>query len=163
MTEYVFEQASFYVGDKEVSSVAVLTKEMRDRELGKPFKGSTRFLGEQGDILIVWTESEDEAQLAAVQKKLDEGFAFFIVESRAFGLLSPKKTQLTNVENQKELVLKTRTLELKDVDFDNLLAAGKVAITDSNDEKEIKTTGKAKTAKEVLEKNTVCVQPRKGG
>lgn len=39
-------------------------------------------LNEKGDTTIVWTPDRDDEMEAIIQKKLDEGCTFFIIEPR---------------------------------------------------------------------------------
>ncbi len=141
-----------------------------ENSAGKRIVGSTRIMGEMGHMLITWTEEQDADIIASIQKKMDAGYSFFIVESRAFGLLAPTKTEIKNVTKQKKAILKTRTVEVKDADFSALVDAGKAGVTEERaGGGEIETVRRLdpKTepdaAKVAAKSDTVAVPPRKGG
>lgn len=151
-------------GDTETGTVITMTETMAEKQEGRQIVGSTRVMGEQGDVIVVWTDDKDTQILESIQKKLDAGYTFFIVESRAWGILPPKKTQITDVKKQKKAILGTRTIEVRDVDFDALLNDGKVGVTTASREGgEIETIKRAETAEEVVKNDTVAVPQRKGG
>lgn len=150
--------------DSETSAVITMAENMVANYAGQKIVGSTRVMGEQGDVIVVWTDDKDEQILASIQKKMDAGYSFFIVESRAWGMLPPKKTQVTDLKKQKKAILTTRTIEIRDVDFDALLHDGKIGVTSASREGgEIDTVKLAETAEEVAKNDTVAVPRRKGG
>lgn len=151
-------------GDADTGTVITMTEEMAASSEGRKIAGSTRIMGEQGDVIVVWTDDKDDRILESIQKKMDAGYAFFIVESRAWGLLPPKKTEIKDVKKQKKAILTTRTVEIRDVDFDALLDDGKVGVTSASREgNEIETVKRAESAAEVAKSDTVAVPQRRGG
>ena len=119
---------------------------------------STTLLNEMGDTTIVWTEEDDDKWEEIIAKKMKEGVTFFIVERRAFGLLPPKRTQLTDAKEAR----KHRAVYIPDEDILKLVESGAGEAVSSPDEK-IKTTGVTRDPKEAAKSQTVGVKPRKGG
>jgi len=119
---------------------------------------ATTILNQEGDQTIVWTEDRDDEMEAIIQKKMDEGMVFFVVEPRFFGLLPSKKTELTDAAEAK----KHRALAIRDEDFARFCGLDGADVVKTPDAK-VKTVRKAKTAKEAAANQTVGVQPRKGG
>lgn len=128
------------------------------------------WLNMSGDITITWNESNEDAVLAMVEKKMKEGFSFFIIKPRALGLLGNKKVKAKSISDVK----KAGQAILADEDFDGLLArlhdsdvekvvsngSAKLA-KPSTGEKEMVT--RARSAKEVVRAQSVAVKPVVGG
>ena len=119
---------------------------------------SVSIMGDQGDITIVWTDDEDDKMEAIIQRKMDQGMAFFIVEPRFFGLLPPKRTPLAKAKDAR----KHRALAIKDSDFAEFIEGGNGDVVKSSD-KPVKTTRKAKDAKDAARNHSVGVRPLQGG
>ena len=121
-------------------------------------KRSLTLLNEYGDQVITWSEDRDEEIEAIIQKKMDEGMTFYIIEPRAWGLLPPKRTPLENFGD----ALKHRALSIKDADFAAFCGEGKGEVV-ATPAAPVKTVRRGKTAKEVAKSESVGVQPRRGG
>lgn len=80
--------------------------------------GSCRILDKSGDITVAWTEDQDEAVAAVIQKKMDQGIRFFIVKP-----FSGDQIQITKITD-----VVGREVRIHDEDFGKLLADGKVGI-----------------------------------
>lgn len=119
---------------------------------------STTLLNEQGDVTLVWTEDQDEEMEAVIEKKMAEGVAFFIVEPRFFGLLPPKRIEITEAS----MARKHRAIAVRDADFARLFEAGKIEAVPTGDAP-LKGSRKAKSAKEAAQSQTVAVKSRRGG
>lgn len=115
-------------------------------------------LNQQGDQSIVWTEDRDEEMERIIQKKMDEGMTFFIVEPRFFGLLSPKKTELENAADAK----KFRALSIKDEDFAAFCGVDGADVVKTPGTK-ARSVRKVKDPKEAAKGQSVGIQPRQGG
>lgn len=72
-------------------------------EGGNDMLPSITFPNLRGDVTITWTEENKEYMLKMIQKKMDDGYQFFVVVPRKiFGVQMPKvKTKLTNKTLQK--------------------------------------------------------------
>lgn len=129
---------------------------------------STTLLGATGDFTLEWDEERADAMEQWIDKKMKEGFSFFVVERKLFGLVK-KKTGIQSASD-----LKDRAVKISDEDMVRLAAGDKdlVAILDKkvatpsqNPDKgeEIKTVRRAKTAREVVQNHTVGIRPIMGG
>lgn len=115
--------------------------------------GALTMLNEAGDTTLVWTEDRDDEMEALIQKKMDQGCSFFLIEPR-FGTRAPLK--YASDAN------KHRMLAIPDSDFATFVGEGKIEAV-STPAAPIKTKGRAKSAKEAAKGETVGVKPRKGG
>lgn len=116
------------------------------------------FLNEQGDVTIVWTEEDDDRMAEIIQKKMDEGVAFYIVEPRMGGLQAPRKTELANVAD----AMRQRALTVKDEDLAKFVGLGSINVA-KTPAKPVKTVRRAKTAKEAASSESVGVRQMRGG
>ena len=121
-------------------------------------KRALTLLNESGDRTLLWCEEDDEEMEHIIQKKMDEGMAFYIIEPRAWGLLPPKKTLLENFDD----ALKHRALSIKDADFAAFCGEGKGEVV-ATPAAPVKTVRRGRSAKEVAKSESVGVQPRRGG
>lgn len=116
------------------------------------------FLDQSGDTTIAWTEDRDEEMLPIIQKKMDEGIVFFIIEPRLGGWLPPKKTELKNAQDAAQ----HRALSIRDEDFAKFVGSGAGEVIPTPSASATKSR-KAKDAKEVASSESVAVKPLKGG
>ncbi len=121
-------------------------------------KRALTLLNSSGDQTIVWDERSDDEMERIIQKKMDEGVTFYIIEPRAWGLLPPKKTPLESFDD----ALKHRALSIKDTDFAAFCGEGKAEVVPTP-AAPVKTVKRGRNAKEVAKSESVGVQPRKGG
>jgi len=121
-------------------------------------KRALTLLNESGDRTLLWGEEDDEEMERIIQKKMDEGMAFYIIEPRAWGFLPPKKTPLENFGD----ALKHRALSIKDADFAAFCGEGKGEVV-ATPAAPVKTVRRGKTAKEVAKSESVGVQQKRGG
>lgn len=128
---------------------------------GKQYEFGTIALNEIGDMILVWDEEAEAKMSQWVEQKMKEGCVFFILQPRAFGLLSPSKTKLKKLSELKNGMALSMSLDL----FQNIPTGDtSIAIAERPDSSSLETTGRvAKTAKEVLGSQTMMVAPRKGG
>lgn len=80
--------------------------------------GSCRMLDKSGDITFAWTEENDEAVAETIQKKMDQGVRFFIVQPFA-----GTEIEITKIED-----IVGRELRVHDEDFGKLLTDGRAGI-----------------------------------
>ena len=119
---------------------------------------SLTMLNETGDFTLVWTEDEDSKWEAIIQRKMDAGVTFYIIEPRAWGLLPPKKTELREFDEAR----KHRALSINDADIEKLFSSGHGDVV-ATPAIPAKTVRRGKTAKEVAQAESVGVKPRRGG
>lgn len=113
---------------------------------------SVTLLNERGDTTIAWTSDRDDEVEAIIQKKMDEGCVFFIIEER--GLRQPLRDAAD--------ARKYRMLVIPDADFAKFVGDGHGEAIPTPAEK-VKTIKKAKTAKEVAQSQSVGVRQMRGG
>lgn len=119
---------------------------------------SVSLLNEMGDTTLVWEPSADDTMIPAIQRLMDKGVRFFIVEPRAFGLLPAKKTQVTDAKE----VIQHRALTVLDEDLGKMLGDGSISAVQSP-QGPVTTVKASKDAKEVAKSHSVGVKPLKGG
>jgi len=123
----------------------------------KPIRSVT-ILNSTGDKTLVWGEEDDAEMEVIIQRKMDAGITFYIIEPRAWGLLPPKKTELSEVSEAR----KHRALAIKDSDFAKFVSDGRGDVVPTP-VTEAKTVRRGKTAKEVASSESVGVQQKRGG
>ncbi len=121
-------------------------------------KRATTILNESGDVTIVWDEGQDDMMEAIIQKKMDQGITFFLIEPRLGGLAAPKHTELRAAAEAR----KHRALSIRDADFAAFVDSG-AGTTIATPPAKAKTTRVSRVAKEVAKAESVGVQQRKGG
>lgn len=121
---------------------------------------ATTLLNLSGDTTIVWDEAEDEKMKAIIEKKMAEGFTFFIVPPRIFNIIPRPAREAGNVDE----AMRYRALRVKDPDFLDVIAAGVADIAERpNAGGETETIRAAANANEAVQHQTVAVQARRGG
>ncbi len=80
---------------------------------------SMTFLNASGDGTLAWGPGSDDAMRALIERKMKEGFAFFIVERRLGGLVR-RKVRVTDVEK----AAASRAVTLSDADFAAMVSSG---------------------------------------
>lgn len=86
------------------------------------FKPSICFLNRTGDITVSWDESNEDAVLDMVAQKMKEGYSFFILKPRMFGLCSPKKVRANSIAEVKA----AGAVVVDDAAFDKMMSKAKV-------------------------------------
>lgn len=119
--------------------------------------GSMRLMCPGGDVTLAWDEDSEERMIATIQKKMDEGMSFFVVQPRLGGIIPAKRTKVTKRTD----LSKFNAVVVSDADFADLITSN--AVTASSSSGPIETTHRAETAKEVARSNTVATRPLKGG
>lgn len=118
-----------------------------------------RLLDKNGDVVISWTAEHDEEIEKIIEKKMAEGMTFFVLEVQAGGLLPPIKHKLESAGDAR----KYRAITIDDPDFSAFVESGKGTVVSAPTGKPMKTTRRAKSAKEVTENTTVGLKPKRGG
>ena len=121
--------------------------------------GSVTLLDRTGDSTLAWSDENDDNVRAVIERKMTEGWSFFILKPRIGGLIAPKRTPLKKF---KELPEEARAVSMSDADFMTLLEEG-FATKAERAASSLQTTGRAKTAAEAARADTVAVKPRRGG
>lgn len=137
---------------------------------------SMTLLNETGDITLTWSDDQDAKIRKMIQKKMDEGYSFFRIESRFCGLVKKKipvtsadrlkgnEVTLTDKEAARVLGASDMKAVFRDPDAAELFADGRVqaAELESMDEP-LETTERLKDANEVMRSQSVAVRPVMGG
>lgn len=131
---------------------------------------SMTLLNSTGDITLTWEDEQEEAMKAMIQKKIDQGYAFFILEPRSgfLKLLGRKKVTIKDVSQIKSNHVtmdtddETAKILFKEVDFqlgdelaDKLFKSGKVGIANVP-QSDYSTVRKTKDVKEIMKSHTVA-------
>lgn len=132
---------------------------------------SITFLNMTGDITITWDAQNEAAILALVEKKMSEGYSFFILKPRVLGLLGHKKVEMTDIEEARKAggVVVTDALaekvlaRLDDADLEATVANGKARVVGRNNVADVSTARRAKTPAEVVRHPAVAVRRVVGG
>lgn len=122
-------------------------------------KRALTILNETGDVTITWDEGADERMLEIIQKRMNAGFVFFLIEPRMGGLVPPDTSKRLKKPEQ---ALKHRALSMKDDDFEKLVAAGDAELV-KTPAAPARTVRKAQTAREVATAESVGTRPMRGG
>jgi hypothetical protein len=115
-------------------------------------------LNEAGDLTVVWEEQNDDAMEAHIQKRMDAGCIFFIIEPRFGGLVAPSKRKLERATDAH----KYRALAVPDEEVAKFVAEGKAEVV-ATPAQPVKKSRVSRSAKEVAKKESVGIAPRKGG
>lgn len=118
---------------------------------------SVTFLNETGDVTLGWTYHNDEVMLKIIQKKMNEGMTFFIIDKKFFNLIKTK-TKLTKPYD----AFKNRSIIMDDDDFKEHFDNGTLRLYKKTST-EIVTLGVAKDAQEVVKNHSVGITQRRGG
>ena len=120
--------------------------------------GSMILLNESGDIEIIWSDEHEESMRELIEKKLKEGYSFFILEKKFWGLVECKEKVISMDQIQKG-----SKLLLRDEDAVRLFNDGKIKVKKSKEKRELNTTKRSKDVDEILKSDTVAVRPVAGG
>jgi hypothetical protein len=121
---------------------------------------STSILLESGDTTLTWTEEMDDQWVAFFEKKMAEGYIFFVVEQRDWirnALFGPKRTPMDDAED----ALKTRIVSISDPDMARMLESG--AGIPAKAAGETRTRRRTRDPKEAAASQTVGHRARSGG
>ena len=116
--------------------------------------GQIKFLNAFGDITIEWDEKDRAKMLKIIKEKLDEGFQFYIVKKRFFGLFGEKKEKLkkiTKLSNNKVLI---KDKDISDY-FEGITSAR--IIDDNTDKHEV--VSNSRNPEEIVKSTSVCTKP----
>lgn len=114
---------------------------------------SMTLLNEMGDLTITWDSDKDDEMAKIIQKKLDQGIRFFVIQPF----------------NKKHVEVKTladitgRTITVPDEDVEKLFTDGKVGIIQRVVGTVVDTIHAATSVKEIATNHTVGVKQLSGG
>lgn len=109
-----------------------------------------------GDVSLTWDADQDANMRVYIEKKMKEGYSFFILEKNWLGMSRKKKVvDINDIGANKKVWMDDEELE-------NAFKSGKIKLL-KNTNNQYTTTRLAKTADEVVENPTVATRPMKGG
>lgn len=120
--------------------------------------GMLTMLNESGDTTISWTSDRDEEMAVIIQKKMDEGITFFIVERGEGQTLTKRGAKLEQAADAN----KQRALVIPDEDLAKFVGSG-VALVEKTPEAPVKVASVSRDAQTVAESTSVGVKQRRGG
>lgn len=117
---------------------------------------SMTLLDSTGDTTIVWDEDTEQKMLEIIDKKMSEGFIFYLVKPSKIPLMPSRQVRakkLAEIKSAGAVVIRDEALEA-------LFRDGAIATTKSTG---FETVGRAKSATEVVKGHSVGVRPQRGG
>lgn len=121
----------------------------------------TLMLDRSGDTAISWNDENDLEVLSYIQKKMNEGYIFFIMDEHHMKITG--RQRFINSVND---ITKERKVYMDDKEVADLFQNQKVDIVkvDLNKGNELTLGGRrAKSAKEVVKNKTTAIKPVRGG
>lgn len=125
------------------------------------------FLNGHGDITISWNDDDHNDMLNLIEKKINEGYVFFIIETKFLGL---SKKEIAINKNNLNLLEKKKNIIIKDKDLDIFVKQSKNADVynnnnDGSSEYNIKKTVKKETFKDDFKEKQkfIAIKPAVGG
>jgi len=115
---------------------------------------SLTLFNEMGDLTITWEADKDDEMAQLIQKKLDQGVRFFLVEPF-------NKNQLTEIKKLEDI--KGRTISVPDDDVEKLFTEGKVGIVKRIAGTVFNTIRPSTSAKEIAQHNAIATPQYRGG
>jgi hypothetical protein len=116
------------------------------------------FSAGDGDVTLAWTEDQAAMMTEIIQRKINEGFSFFIIadDGRAVRL-----RHIDDIKGRNAVVI-------GDKEAEQLIRQGKIGIVDvsamiEDDGAPVVTTGRAKSARQAATSRTVATAPKSGG
>jgi hypothetical protein len=114
-------------------------------------------LNEAGDVTITWSEEHEEHMRELIEKKLKDGYSFFLIESLVFGLIK-QEVKVTSIDQ----ITKGSKLVLRDEDAIKLFESGHINI-EKNTNQKLKAGKRLHKADDILKSNSVAIRPIAGG
>jgi len=110
-----------------------------------------------GDLKLEWNEENAAEAIAKIQEKMNQGVTFHILDPDS----KAKAPPVLEIDNTNQI--SNRQVYIRDSDIAKLVEDGMASIVSFTGVAQLKTMGKAKTAEEVVENDTVAVAPKAGG
>jgi hypothetical protein len=115
---------------------------------------SMALMNEMGDLTITWDADKDDEMAVIIQKKLDQGIRFFIIEPF-------NNAQMTQIRTLADI--KGRQISVPDEDIEKLFTEGKVGIFKRLAGTVMNTVTTSANAKQIAQSHTVGVSQFRGG
>lgn len=123
---------------------------------------SLTVMNRSGDSTLTWTEKNDDLMRGVIEKKIAEGFAFFIVRKRLKGLLSDRKIRITDAAQ----AMASRKLVMADEDLASVISDGGVRLVPTPEREAPLADGDAvlsRDPEEISQAQSLAVAPMAGG
>ena len=138
------------------------------------FVPAMTLLNSTGDVTVSWDEKDEASVMALVEKKMAQGYAFFVLKPRRFGLPGSSKQKVKSLDAVRkaghvvvpdELVQEMFKQQLGDKDLEAVVEAGKARVVSAGQggNSTFESVRRAKTATEVVRNQTVAVRQVVGG
>jgi hypothetical protein len=109
-------------------------------------------LNEAGHLTIAWSDNQHEKLLEMIQKKIDEGYSFFVEED---DVEVPIKS-ITDLDKRRKVIL-------HDEDLEKLFAAGVIYLTDTPEQIDVTKPAPLSRNPERIARGKSTVTRGKGG
>jgi len=114
---------------------------------------SLTLLNEMGDLSLTWEADKDDEMAAIIQKKLDQGVRFFLIEP-----FTKKQIEVKRLED-----IKGRQINVPDEDIEKLFTEGKIGIIKRITGSIMETIGTSSNAKEIASSHSIATRQFRGG
>jgi len=130
------------------------------------------WLNMSGDVTITWDKADEAAMLALIEKKMSEGYSFFLSQPRFFGLLGSRKVPLKSIDQAQaagkvladDRLVGHAVSRICDPEVEAVLRENKARLVESTKNSgAVQTTRRAVSAAEVLQNQSVAIRPVVGG
>lgn len=110
-----------------------------------------------GHLRIEWGDKDRDEVIRMIQTKMDQGVEFFILDEASTAMRNP----LVKIETTEQVI--GQQVYISDPDIKHLVEGGFAKIATFTGMSDLKTVGKAKTATQAAQSNTIATAPKKGG
>lgn len=118
------------------------------------FTRSIKLLNGTGDTTITWTDEADEKMKEAIQKKLDQGYVFFITK--------PKEPEwMRRVTKASEI--KDKSVLMLDDDMAKVFSGANMGAMYDRSDENIDTVGRSTNAAEIARSCSIGIPQVRGG
>ncbi|WP_456717693.1 MULTISPECIES: hypothetical protein [unclassified Bradyrhizobium] len=130
-------------------------------DLDPPHSRSLTILNMSGDSTLTWSPKTDAVMRQIIERKLQEGWAFWILKPRLAGFLPDRKIKVRTLEQAME----SRSLSMDDDDFIKLITEGGVQLVSTPERAEGWTDDavQSKDPADIAVSNAIGVRNMSGG
>lgn len=114
-------------------------------------------LDKTGHSEFSWSKETDHVMVGFIQKKMEEGIRFFILEPR---LIFPDK--MKKIDSVIDIGA-NRKVVVSDSDMQKIIESGHPVATKLGVNPELKSVGIATTPQQVIDNRTIAIKPARGG
>lgn len=115
-------------------------------------------LNENGDVTISWDNHQDSHLHDLIKRKLDQGYAFFIMKTQFIEIMKEKK-QLKSIS---ELGEKLCEITFHNVDVKELLRSNNEIMVGKAPSEEIQVCGNTRDINRIVTLDTLAIRPING-